>query len=833
MRIKKAVFKNWGPHKDLTLDMDAAVFGLLGPNAAGKTQIMEGLEFAFDGLLARNQATYVRIAEGEEVNNGSVDVTFVKGGVEGRIFRQVGKSPAMKLWWEGSAKPITKAAEIGKLMAQILDCDRKAIEQAVFLSQGHIADFLNKKATEREEDFAKICLIDRLAFVADIAGQEILRLSKTVTDLTSQRDEALLSREQAENALRTAESEVDLYPDRTKEIEWLNAYLEASRQALRNAELVQQAQAVVLSARERIASITAPGFLAGDPAIMLADLQRRQTEAIQAAEKLAALSREQDALKRNRERRQHLRTQVQQSLAKAPRMQSLQTELARMEEDGKAVKARKDKADELALLRNACESDKAGLAATEADLAVVTPVDEVVATEEKLNRDASGIAERSFTLRIAREVQGHVSGCCPLCRGTDLSALPSGLALEERERALADDIVALENARKVVSDSKTKRTQLLERMEQQKRQAARNSEGLLNLTEEVANMPCPFPYEQLVSMREQYAVLKQELGSLQSEMGGVQAQNAEAAALDTAIAEALPEEQAAKLMADCQELIAGAEGMEERIGVLSHYIETRAASEKDLTTAVAKGESALSANRESGEALESSKARKPAGVVLAFDAPPYAWENAKSELATKQADRDKAKGAVVANTAALRRAEHRIEEIEQRAKQNALTSTVIGYLEDLKNAFSRQGIPRHYLSKVFDSLVELTQESLANWETDFQVEKDPDNLFNFLFYRTTEPSTLLDQSQLSGGQKTRLALSFIQGVQSLLYPGLDFLCVDEPSNHLDADGVEGLARLFQTIAERSGAEAQVIVVDHNPLLQRAFSKSVTLKPFGS
>lgn len=71
--------------------------------------------------------------------------------------------------------------------------------------------------------------------------------------------------------------------------------------------------------------------------------------------------------------------------------------------------------------------------------------------------------------------------------------------------------------------------------------------------------------------------------------------------------------------------------------------------------------------------------------------------------------------------------------------------------------------------------------------------------------------------------------NLLRSVQQLLYPGLDFMCVDEPSNHLDAEGVEGLVRLFQTIAHQNEeGEAQVLVVDHNPLLQRAFSKSLTL-----
>ena len=44
MKIKKIELKTWGPHKLLTLDMDASVVGIVGANGKGKSNLLQAID---------------------------------------------------------------------------------------------------------------------------------------------------------------------------------------------------------------------------------------------------------------------------------------------------------------------------------------------------------------------------------------------------------------------------------------------------------------------------------------------------------------------------------------------------------------------------------------------------------------------------------------------------------------------------------------------------------------------------------------------------------------------------------------------------------------------
>lgn len=825
MRITRLVLKNWGPHKQLDLDMDTPVFGLLGPNASGKSNIMSAIAFGFTGMLDNNQASYVRNASGEEISNGSVDLYFVKGGTKGRIFRQVGKSPSRTLWWEDWSNPIKKAADIDKMMNQILDCDKKAIDQAVFLSQGHLADFLTGTPTQREEDFSRMCLIDHLSMISDIAAQEALRLSKTVTDLTSQRDEALLSKDQATDALRTAESELELHPDRTVELRWLTQLKTLMETADTAEQKGQSSLASLTAAREKLAAVLCPAFSSPDTANEDFDnLNRSLTESVQASHELKALLATWEQQQTHTSRLVTVRAEMAAAVNASTQMPQLQARVDSAEATIAAARAWdtwKASYDSWKQRKDSCDASVAAGHQAVRALASLESVEERIRLAQA---DLETLAAERFRLSLAEQAQGHVHDCCPLCKGKDLGGLPSGEELARLKASCEAGYAASQAVLTEAQQEKVKRARYQERLDSLLAQ-----QQLL-----IAEEPPQFDGSQvgvteLAEAREDGAKAAQELVRIRAELGKVPKFTAEIQTLTdwierSQMTQEVFEAQKAALTSKTEQNST----LVDQTNQLDFYLRNRDTLERSVNACAHTLEVAAAEASAARSNLEEYWTTQPSTILLtARDF--YSLETCASQIKERQAERERVQGMIRANTDALRRAENRVAEIEQRVQQNAATMSVIGHLEELKGAFGRQGVPRHYLSKVFDALLTSTQENLAEWDTDFQVEKDPDNLFNFQFYRTNDPDTLMDQSQLSGGQRTRLALSFVQAVQHLLYPGLDFLCVDEPSNHLDAEGVEGLVRLFQTIASQNQCgEAQVIVVDHNPLLHRAFSKSVTL-----
>ena len=83
--------------------------------------------------------------------------------------------------------------------------------------------------------------------------------------------------------------------------------------------------------------------------------------------------------------------------------------------------------------------------------------------------------------------------------------------------------------------------------------------------------------------------------------------------------------------------------------------------------------------------------------------------------------------------------------------------------------------------------------------------------------------------KLSGGQRVRLSLAFILAVQQLIVAELGFVTLDEPSTHLDEEGVDSLCNLLKKVRDVfADSEHQLWVCDHNPKLDIAFDKILKL-----
>lgn len=837
MRITKLALKDWGPHANLVLEMDTPVFGLLGPNGAGKTNILSAIEFAFTGLLERKHETYVRHANGVQAANGSVQLEFRKGGLKGTIFRQVGTSPRRWLEWEGVAEAgkIKSASEIDRLMAEILDCDKRAVSLAVFLNQGHIGDFLFTKGVGREELFARMCLIDHLSAVADIAAEQIRDLSLRVTDLSSQRDEAMLGKEAALTALRNAEGELQLHPDRTLELRWLDERIAASRALQAAGESCHRQQGILRQAEERRGALPVPSLPAEyathetyrDYLVSLAE------RTVAARAEAAALARE---ISDGTSRRQNLESRRQQRAAittTLPEMLGLQARRSVLEAELETHTRWKTAHDVWTRLQGQLRKSEELLAALQEERAALPTIPDLNTRETAARSAQNAQAPQRLGLKLAREAEqagGLQTGCCPLCKSTDLSGLPRGSELSRLEAELAAEttvinaeLASIAGARHAGAAIEARITSGREYIADRQRELE-DAVDPATLGDSASWDPAKAAEMQAVSSR--LAELIPAINSLQARGEELTRLEQEVAALE------LPEAQEARGQALTASIARANEQLADR-GSLDLYLTQRAALDQAVAQAAAQLETLAAAEVTAKVAAEHSLTARPKGLLPPPDnATVDELENGRAEVRAKQTEREQAQGAVAARLGALRGAEHRVEEIESRVAGNARIRQVIGQLEQLREAFGRTGIPRHYLSQVFDGLVEATQDNLALWEEDFQVEKDENNLFNFLFNRGNDPETLMDQSLLSGGQRTRLAISFLQASQSVVMPEVGFMVLDEPTANLDPDGVDGLGRLFETMARTADEETQVIVVSHAEALGKAMGKKVTLEKIG-
>jgi len=203
----------------------------------------------------------------------------------------------------------------------------------------------------------------------------------------------------------------------------------------------------------------------------------------------------------------------------------------------------------------------------------------------------------------------------------------------------------------------------------------------------------------------------------------------------------------------------------------------------------------------------------------------------KLELESRQKERIEAEGRAKQAQEAFNKISERYRDIQTRMSENENRLKVVEELKSIKHILSKKGLPSAYIDHKFNKLVRLTSENLAILNADFVVEKDPENLLSFVFERFDgEEHVRLPMNRLSGGQKVRLCIAFLLAVQQELVPEIGFQTFDEPSTHLDEEGVERLCSMFKSLQEvLRCVDHQVWVCDHNPLLEESFNNTLMLK----
>lgn len=819
MKIKSIELTNWGPHKHLLIDSDTPVFGLLGPNGSGKTNILEALNFAFTGMLTRSQDEYVRRSSAEDAkNNGSVKVVFEKDRLEGSIFRQVGTSPRRELKWDG--KVWKKVSEVDHILAEVLNCDKKAINLAVFLSQGKIGDFLFSTLAVREPLLATMCLVDHLPKVAEIVDEKIFILKHSIADHSAVRD-AIRDEVSAAHAIADmALQDYKSMPDRSVDIKWWDARSQYELTLVSARSASQVAAAAKLEAEGRLRELQPLPFVEGEVTSWIENqlsILARQSHIAKSLEEARAKIEHRKELVN---RRSVLLDEINQIYALIPQLGAVNDALRKTEED-MAKRMEFDRRSEvlarltadLDVRRKELENARQRLQVARASAEAIAGEGSHEAAEERLN-----LLRQQTALLLTLKTDLKLD-CCPLCKSKDLSGLEE---LRSQLPALQEEVSRLQTEIRVRQHrEETARTELRvaeSDLQNAVRQVESAEVGFQAAKQAVAEFPEPpvVSQEDLQELRRRKDVLFGKTSPLESKQVALGQLNKDLEGYPT-------EEVLAAEIENLQKEVVSTDGIHKQVETARRWVSRR----DQLNVELSRAEGAVcEANNRIVNAtsqLNEHDKLKPSSLKVGTDT--------RESMEAHQKLRASKFSAWEENVKAARRQEEKLAEIDKKIERQNELRSLLGQLEELKGLFSRFGIQRHYLMRVFDKLGEATKENLANWEDDFQIMVDPEKPFNFLFSRGNDPDVWLDQSQLSGGQRIRLSISFLLAVQQLVVPELNFLVLDEPSTHLDEQGVEGLGKLFRTMNQlMTGDGAQVIVVDHHKDLRSSFQKSLTLKP---
>jgi len=242
MILKSLKLVNYRQHADRCVEFDGSLIGVLGPNGSGKSHVFDALHFLFAGRVA-SQNKSAMLSWGAEA--GSAEVTFVHGGEEGRIYREIHSNKAS---FQFRGETHTGIKTVNQKITECLGIDPDICKQAIFVRQKEVDAVLFTEPSIRQAAWQRLCGLADASKVHAKLGQLISALPE-VTDYAEQLDDGAKRIEELQAELVQAKENLELTASgdqpavedltaKLRSLERLNSLITAGIQA--TAELNEQ-----------------------------------------------------------------------------------------------------------------------------------------------------------------------------------------------------------------------------------------------------------------------------------------------------------------------------------------------------------------------------------------------------------------------------------------------------------------------------------------------------------------------------------------------------------------------------------------------------------------
>lgn len=849
MKITRIEVTDWGPHKHIECDVDSPIVGIIGANGSGKSNLLQAINYGITGNLNKRQgSSYIRNYGAKDgASCASVCLHFRNNGKEGSIYREVGpRSTKRKLVWDG--KEYTKADDVKKIMRLIVGADEAALGNAVFILQGATADLVKGTPAERYEIFRKLMSLNFIDARSNDLLSKISAIEAGMKDYTGER--AILV-EQKENITSTLSGPCDVlakWQDVPDLIPAATRLLDLYRRRETQQSIINEAQAEAIATQERYnAALHAESNPYGtDVYNASARVNDDLSDVIlqyQAALTYQATKDSYDKAVEAAGEAKAALDAAEADLAKWPTKESLDEQMARCKD---------------------IQEKREYLEMCEATVATATKaLDEAnealrAASEDNNEKDkACGRADRAYIddiplLKLSNQINDikisvlkhGITGVCPCCGGP--LHLREDDTIETLQEKIRNNEAKMDNITTTRIDAHLALEESTSNLVNARAKAAGATESFNNCTEELNNLRIDirqkygddykvafdYVYEDIAALQKQLRNAEARLDAVNSAKGRVSATMAfvakAKAALDSTDGSALQGTTLQELKERQDSLQAEYSTITDIINRLNGYADAKHREEAriqkaqdqifDIVTKLSESED-RAAIANSAFVTEDRHTNSKDGLE-AF----LAWAtDRKADVQTastviRQADEQIEK----INTA--------IEEIDEKIQRNEKKLQLSALLAMLRNLTGKNGVPMAYMNSVFYGITTSVQELLERMGANFTVAPDPENPVTYRFTRTDNDSGYsMAQEQLSGGQAIRLALALLISAQQSILPDVGLLVLDEPSSHVDAEGVEQMRDMFRGLtAYLESADMQIIMVDHNDTLISAVDTAVRL-----
>lgn len=858
MKIKKLEITNWGPHKKRTFEFDSNIVGIIGANGRGKSNLLQAIDYALTGNLNKQkQEKYIRdYGQPGGASSASVYLMFEKDGKECEITRTITATGSRrKLVWDGSEW--TKAADVDAVMETILGADKASLAQAVFVKQGELARIVKGTPAERQTIFQKLMNLGFLEACPDDLSAKIGAIRGSIQDMRPALELAKQDVLDAEEKQKELEHYVQDAAKLKHSIPILEGIANTLLETNNTTARLQEANIAASKAKVNLGRVQAN--LQGET---IDDLNAKFTAAgdeLQKIDTLLASYRQHKALKEKQ-------TEAEAKLAAAldvrnglPDKQDTVLQIAEVGIRMNTLTVEVNQLQTLAGIVKSFEEAQAAYKAEEEDLKVRKEESKKLLEVHQALHDTKSTERTQLLVQISQAkarllaISGPAT-LCPIC-GTPLTLATLLLPGESAEEAKV----------RLQKDSKNLDAQLQQKeaelsnvewgMAMAKQKASPDRLNLLKIALDAASAQRdkldPEGSFSPATLQDKQVELNDAIGrkgQLDITLRHITAADAaveQATAVVNAGLQALAQlniDPAVVMSIDEVALNTRRDQLiREQFDIrtlITEYNNACAAAEDataNVATLSAKGAHLRTYACQQWETAESD----PQVVECWCSVDPeeqldrLVWESVCSVIsALRESWTEAAQGEAMYAQLEIDKLnkKRRVTELQQAVDANEEKLKLIDDLNVVKSMVARTGVPLAFMNDVFHKLVGLVQEMLARMESNFAVMADPDHACSFLFSRTDDSSGfVMGQEQLSGGQAIRLSLAMLLACQQIILPEVGLLVLDEPSSHIDKEGVERMRDLFLSLQQvMTNTNMQILVVDHNERLATAFETTVVL-----
>ena len=842
MKITHITIKDWGPHKEIDIDTNASIVGVIGANGTGKSNLLQAIDFGLSGNLNKqNKELYIRnYGSANAASRASVYLEFEKNGLKGSIYREIRKGSTKRLLkWDGHE--YKSDSEVASKMEEILGADKNAMANAVFIKQGDITNLVKGTPSVRQEIFQKLMKLSFLNSRELDIKNAIDKIRGNIVDLSPVIDNYNLQMRNLEERVAEIRAILMLKEDHSEDIRTLEEMADTMKiisdmqtASIANKEALSRANSDMATLGDYDSTVAKVNKLKEevDNRMAIIDLAQRKIsdktilQSVVAAE--GNIIKELEAVE-NTDSINTLKEELNQVLAWQENLKLYNT--AKAQRDAVADRLNSIKENLTKLLKQYAKF-----------------MDNHSNKVSSLNSEKIKYSEQKTVAKCRLEFYSgsDSSGICPICGNKYSGSSDKAEIIAEATKLLEEANSNLERIHDEQAQEEKQKTELSNSISAYTSRAEELEQSFRELTNKfnATKLPESFNERDLCSREHELTTRISNLEKAKVSRDKLEAKLRAYEEQEKQLVQSLEkyptlEEENTKsiykikddnlsIVDNLKNEIKTLETTINNMNIVRGRIDTLTAAQNEIDIKLSEQRSYLSTNEDFVKVTD-----KFFTVPGSTVAPTVDRDAVINKIGALRVEQDTRKYHLRLKEEKLSEKETLNmlwEEAVERQNKNQKIIDLVNDLTVARKVVSSSGLPMAYMNSVFHTMTKYVQELLTQMGANFTVFPDEDKPITFKFMRTDSDSEhYMPQELLSGGQAVRLALALLIACQRMVLPDVGLLVLDEPSSHLDAEGVDSLQDLFKTLgASLSSSDMQIFVVDHSEPLCGAFEKLITI-----